>query len=59
MDLKTFIERLGDERAAVVLKSNPRTVRSWRLGERVPKPIKAQEIESLTKRKVRFQECYA
>lgn len=44
MDLKTFIEQVGDEKAAKLFGVKPRTVMSWRLGNRTPRPKQAKVI---------------
>lgn len=59
MNLKAYIEKHGDQIAARTLAAPVRTVRSWRLGERVPKPSKAADIEKRTGRRVKIAECYA
>jgi hypothetical protein len=44
MNLKEFIEQMGDEKAAKLFEVKPRTVMSWRLGDRVPRPKQARII---------------
>lgn len=41
---QAWLARLGDEVAADFLQVNRRTVQSWRLGERVPRPAQARAI---------------
>ena len=44
MNLKTFIEKVGDAKAAKLFGVKPRTVMSWRLGDRTPRPKHAKTI---------------
>ena len=48
MEFKTpfqiYLADLGDERAAEVLKCKRRTIKSWRLGDRFPRPREALKI---------------
>jgi hypothetical protein len=41
---RRFLGSLGDELAAELLSRKVRTVQSWRLGERLPRPNEAREI---------------
>tara|TARA_R110000744_G_C19355990_1_gene560866 strand:- start:2739 stop:2945 length:207 start_codon:yes stop_codon:yes gene_type:complete len=58
MTLKNYIQKNGDASCAQVLQSKARTIKSWRLGERVPNRNKAKLIASLTEGEVSFLECY-
>lgn len=42
-----YLEALGDKKAAEHLRVPKRTVQSWRLGERLPRPTQAREITLL------------
>jgi hypothetical protein len=44
MDLKTYIEEVGDEQAARLFRVKKRTAQSWRLGARTPRPAQAKVI---------------
>lgn len=44
MDLSTFIEKVGDERASKLFKVSRRTAQSWRLRERLPRPKQVPKI---------------
>ena len=59
MDLKTYINQIGDEEAARLFGVSVRTAASWRRGERIPRPTRALVIEVATKRKVKIADCYA
>lgn len=39
-----YLKDLGDELASELLDVKPRTVRAWRLGDRLPKPALARKI---------------
>lgn len=52
MDLQTFIEAHGDERAAALFGVKERTTASWRRGERWPKPKSWRRIVEASERKV-------
>ena len=41
---QAYLRTLGDEEAASVLGVKPRTVKSWRLGDRIPRPAQARAI---------------
>ena len=59
MNLKSFIEQIGDEQAAILFGVKPRTTASWRRGERLPRPAQAARIVRQTGGKVSFEEIYA
>lgn len=59
MDLPAFIKSVGDDAAEKLFGVSARTIRSWRYGERKPKPQKALEIQRDTKGKVRFTDIYS
>lgn len=59
MRLPEYIELVGDEAAAELFRAPARTVLSWRLMERYPRPNKARDIERLTLGKVTVGEIYA
>lgn len=44
MNLREYIEKMGDEKAAKLFQVKPRTVMSWRLGDRTPRPKQAKII---------------
>lgn len=44
MELKTYIEQVGDAKAAKLFGVKTRTVMSWRLGDRTPRPKQAKVI---------------
>ena len=56
MTLVEFIEQEGDEKAARLFKVKPRTTKSWRLGDRTPRPKQARII--VKKSPVTMQEIY-
>lgn len=58
MDLKTFIEKHGDDECAKLFGSPVRTVASWRRKERTPRPKKAYEIVRLTGGEVSIDGIY-
>ena len=58
MELPEYISEIGDEAAARLFQVATRTVQSWRLRSRAPRPNKAKEIARLTKNKVSVEECY-
>lgn len=39
-----YLSSLGDEKAAEMLSMPKRTVKSWRLGDRFPRPAQARQI---------------
>ncbi len=43
-----YLVELGDKAAAESLGVPERTVKSWRLGDRIPRPRKASEIAAAT-----------
>ena len=43
---QAYLRAIGDEEAANVLGVKPRTVKSWRLGDRIPRPTQARVIVS-------------
>ena len=44
MNLREYIEQVGEARVAVALNVSLWTVRSWRLGTRHPKPDHARKL---------------
>lgn len=44
MELKAFIEQVGDAKAARLFGVSARTAQSWRLGERIPRKELADVI---------------
>jgi len=58
MKLKDYITTVGEDLASELFNTKQRTIKSWRLGERVPNRTKAKLIERATKGKVTFIECY-
>lgn len=58
MNLPDYIKAVGHESAASLFGVSKWAVKSWRFGERRPRPDKAHEIEALTNGLVRFAEIY-
>jgi DNA-binding transcriptional regulator YdaS (Cro superfamily) len=58
MTLKEWITKVGDAEAAKRLGIKERTVKSWRLGERMPRPAKVRDIAKITGNRVSFKECF-
>jgi hypothetical protein len=58
MELKNYIELLGDEVAAQLFEVKPRTTASWRRGERLPRPSQALVIVERTNGKVSLKDIY-
>jgi len=58
MNFKEYLSKIGDEKACELFNAKPRTVGSWRRGERKPSPDKAVEIVKLSKGKVKLQDIY-
>jgi len=48
MNLKQYLEKLGDAKAAKKFGIKERTIRSWREGDRTPRPEHARLIVSLS-----------
>lgn len=63
MDLPTFIRKLGVEKSAILFDEDPRTIKSWLHGERLPRPATGWKIDERTKGhplgRVRFPDIYA
>lgn len=51
-----YLESIGDEQAAVILQCRRRTVKSWRLGDRTPRPEQARDI--IARLPVTFDDIY-
>lgn len=49
----------GVNKAAAILKENPRAVAAWFYGEKVPKPQSAQRIIQASKNALDFNSIYA
>lgn len=58
MTLKEWIAAVGDDQAARILKTKPRTARSWREGRRFPRPETARGIVRRLKGKVTLAGIY-
>ncbi len=58
MTLKEWIAVVGDDEAARILRTKPRTARSWREGARLPRPETARSIVVKLKGKVTLAEIY-
>lgn len=58
MEFKKYIEKHGDAKCAELFKVKPRTVASWRRGERYPRPEQANEIVLLTNGEVTMNCIY-
>jgi hypothetical protein len=48
MRLRKYLEMMGDKKAAYALGFKERTVMSWRLGHRIPRPAQAKVIVEKT-----------
>ena len=59
MDLKTYLKHVGDNEAARLFGVKPRTILSWRLGERRPRPTHAARIVKVTQGEVSYEGIYA
>lgn len=57
--LKDFLCELGDEAASELLDVAPRTVASWRRGERLPRPAQAARIVRVSNGRVDYAGIYA
>lgn len=51
-----YLESVGDEKAAEILQAKRRTVQSWRLGDRRPRPEEARQI--IARLPVTFDDIY-
>lgn len=58
MNLKTYIETLGDDAAAKLFGVKSRTVQSWRRGERSPRPEQARKIVKKSGGKLSLEAVY-
>jgi DNA-binding transcriptional regulator YdaS (Cro superfamily) len=58
MNLKTYIERMGDAVLAVELGVSHWTVRSWRVGTRTPRPEQANKIVAMSGGEVSLADIY-
>lgn len=58
MDLKTYLEALGDHRAARELGLSPRTIRAYRAGVRRPSPEIASRIVALSEGRIGYAEIF-
>jgi DNA-binding transcriptional regulator YdaS (Cro superfamily) len=58
MNLPEYIEKIGDDAAAVLFGVKPRTAKSWRLGDRFPRPKQAQFIVEASKGEVTMDGIY-
>ncbi len=59
MEFRDYLKTLGDERAAELFGVKPRTVRSWRFGERAPRLRQARTIVERTQGAITLAEIYA
>lgn len=59
MDLSTYIEQIGDERAAKLFDVSVRTAASWRRRERKPRPKQVPKIIKATKGELSYESIYA
>jgi DNA-binding transcriptional regulator YdaS (Cro superfamily) len=59
MDLKTYLKQMGDSEAARLFGVKPRTILSWRRGERRPRPSQAARIVEVTQGEVSYEGIYA
>ena len=58
MELKKYIQVNGDEKCAQLFNVKPRTVASWRRGERYPRPEQANLIVTATNGEVTMTGIY-
>lgn len=58
MNLKTYIQAIGDEEAAERFGVKPRTTRSWRLGERQPRPSQVPQIIAGSNGRLTWESIY-
>jgi hypothetical protein len=58
MTLSEYIQKHGDEALAKVWGVKPRTVASWRRGERVPRYSQACQIVETSDGEVSYQDIY-
>lgn len=59
MTLQEFIARKGDAVIAQQLGAKPRTVASWRRGERLPRPHQARRLVELSEGALSLDAVYA
>lgn len=59
MDLRTYIQTKGEDQAATLFCVSIWTVRSWRSGNKKPRPAKANEIVAKTGGEVSLAGIYA
>jgi len=59
MNLSSYIEKLGDEKAAKLFGVKERTVASWRRGERIPAPKTAKKIVRVAKGDLTLDDVYS
>lgn len=59
MELKKYIQKQGDDKCAQLFNVKPRTVASWRRGERYPRPDQANLIVEATKGEVTLAGIYS
>jgi len=59
MDLRAYIEAIGDEAAAEKFGVKPRTAASWRRRERMPRPEMSAVIVERTNGEVSYAEIYS
>lgn len=58
MDLKGFIEQLGDAKAAKLFGVKQRTAAAWRRGERTPRPKQVQKIIKASGGELSYEAIY-
>ena len=56
MDFVTYLKALGDKKASALYGVKPRTIKSWRLRDRTPRPEQARSI--VEKSPVSFDSIY-
>lgn len=59
MDLPSYIQELGVEKASALFDEKPRTVKAWMYRERFPKKKTAAKIVERTKGRVTYAGIYA
>ncbi len=58
LDLRTYINTMGDEAAAKLLGISVRAARSYRTGWRLPRPDKANSMVKRSKGKLTLEAIY-
>ena len=59
MNLRDFLKEIGDNTAAKLIGVKPRTIASWRRGERFPRPDQVARILRASKGRVDYKGIYS